>query len=77
MIIIKIVSIFISIALHDSFMVNKLVGLSGGYSTEVACEKLSQNEAMVASFSRGLTEGLHIHQTEEQFDEKLYMYLVL
>ena len=65
------------IALHDSFMVNKLVGLSGGYSTEVACEKLSQNEEMIASFSRGLTEGLHVHQTEEQFDEKLLQNILM
>lgn len=65
------------IALHDNFMVNKLVGLSGGYSTEVACKKLSQNSEMTASFSRGLTEGLHIHQTEEQFDEKLLQNMLM
>jgi fructose-bisphosphate aldolase class I len=65
------------VALADTYMVKQLVGLSGGYSTEVACEKLSQNANMGASFSRGLTEGLHVHQTEEQFDEKLLQNILM
>ena len=65
------------VVLSDTYMVKQLVGLSGGYSTEVACEKLSQNANMGASFSRGLTEGLHVQQTEEQFDEKLLQNILM
>jgi len=48
--------------------VHKIVGLSGGYTTEEACRKLSQQDDMIASFSRALSEGLFVHQTEEEFN---------
>ena len=49
----------------------KVVALSGGYSREKANELLAQNHGLVASFSRALTEGLNIHQSENEFDSAL------
>ena len=49
----------------------RVVALSGGYDRETANKLLAKNERVVASFSRALTEGLHIGDTEEEFDEKL------
>jgi len=49
----------------------KVVALSGGYSREVANERLSQNNGMIASFSRALTEGLSAQQSTEDFNGML------
>ncbi len=49
----------------------KLVGLSGGYCTVEACRRLSQNDQMTASFSRALSEGLNINQTDAEFNAKM------
>ena len=57
--------------LVDHVNVVKVVALSGGYSREVANEKLSQNSGLIASFSRALTEGLSASQTDEQFNKTL------
>ena len=48
-----------------------VVALSGGYSTDDACEKLAQNKGMIASFSRGLLQDLRADQTDAEFDAKL------
>ncbi len=45
----------------------RLVALSGGYSREQANLLLRQNPGLIASFSRALTEGLDIHQSESEF----------
>ena len=45
----------------------KVVALSGGYSRDESCERLSQNPGMIASFSRAFTEGLSKAQTDEEF----------
>ncbi len=45
----------------------RVVALSGGYSTEDACAKLSQNTHMIASFSRALTEGLQKAMSDDAF----------
>ena len=42
----------------------RVVALSGGYSTDIACAKLAQNSAMIASFSRALTEGLDVKMSD-------------
>ena len=39
--------------------VEKVVGLSGGYSTLQACDRLGQQDNVSASFSRALSEGLY------------------
>ncbi len=49
----------------------KVVALSGGYSREEANRRLSENNGMIASFSRALTEGLSAHQTDEAFSAML------
>lgn len=49
----------------------RVVALSGGYSKDIACQKLSLNNNMIASFSRALLEGLNINDTIEEFDKKL------
>jgi len=49
----------------------KVVALSGGYSREEANRRLSQNNGMVASFSRALSEGLSAQQSDEAFDAML------
>jgi fructose-bisphosphate aldolase class I len=49
----------------------RVVALSGGYETDEANEKLSQNDDVIASFSRALTQDLSVDQSEEEFDAKL------
>ena len=49
----------------------RVVALSGGYSTDEACEKLSQNAGMIASFSRGLLQDLRKQQSDAEFDATL------
>jgi len=51
--------------------VAKIVGLSGGYSTGEACERLSKQDGMSASFSRALSEGLFADQSKSEFDARL------
>lgn len=49
----------------------RVVALSGGYSTDEACDLLNQNDKMIASFSRALTEGLSRQQSDEAFNAAL------
>lgn len=49
----------------------RVVALSGGYSTDEACEKLAQNTKMIASFSRALTEGLNVAMSDADYDAAL------
>jgi fructose-bisphosphate aldolase, class I len=49
----------------------RVVALSGGYSREEANRLLAMNHRVVASFSRALTEGLSVRQTDEEFDALL------
>ncbi|HZC11551.1 MAG TPA: fructose bisphosphate aldolase [Mycobacterium sp.] len=49
----------------------RVVALSGGYSLAESCLILARNHRLIASFSRALTEGLTIDQTDAEFDEKL------
>ena len=49
----------------------RVVALSGGYSTDEACEKLAENPGMIASFSRGLLQDLRHQQSDEEFDAAL------
>ncbi len=58
-------------ALADHPRVLRVVALSGGYSTEQACDLLSQNGKMIASFSRALTEGLSKQMSDTQFNTAL------
>ncbi|MDH3507702.1 MAG: fructose bisphosphate aldolase [Gammaproteobacteria bacterium] len=49
----------------------RVVALSGGYPREEANRRLSQNNGMIASFSRALTEGLSAQQSDEDFNAML------
>ena len=49
----------------------RVVALSGGYSTDDACEHLAKNPGMIASFSRGLLQDLRKGQSAEEFDGTL------
>lgn len=51
--------------------VARVVALSGGYSRADACEKLSHNHDMIASFSRALTEDLRVTMSDAEFDASL------
>ena len=49
----------------------RVVALSGGYTRVESNDRLSRNNGVVASFSRALTEGLSVEQSDEAFDELL------
>ncbi|WP_406644907.1 fructose bisphosphate aldolase [Aliisedimentitalea scapharcae] len=57
--------------LADHPNVVRVVALSGGYSTDDACEKLAQNTKMIASFSRALTEGLNVAMSADEYNAAL------
>ena len=42
-----------------------------GIGTAKAVELLAKNNKMIASFSRALLQDLNVHQTQEEFDQKL------
>jgi fructose-bisphosphate aldolase class I len=46
----------------------KVVALSGGYSRQEANARLTENNGMVASFSRALSQGLNAKQSDTEFD---------
>jgi fructose-bisphosphate aldolase class I len=51
--------------------VQRVVALSGGYTRSDACERLSHNHGMIASFSRALVDGLRADMTDAEFDAEL------
>lgn len=57
--------------LYDFDQTVRVVALSGGYSREEANEKLRKNRGVIASYSRALTEGLNVNQTDEEFTKML------
>lgn len=68
-------SIPTEVGLYDTLAehprVIRVVALSGGYSTDEACERLSKQPTMIASFSRALAEGLSKQQSDEAFNAAL------
>lgn len=57
--------------LVDHPKVMRVVALSGGYSRDEANRKLMENDGVIASFSRALTEGLSAKQSDPEFDAAL------
>ena len=51
--------------------VERVVFLSGGYTTAEACNRLGLNDDVTASFSRALSEGLTYSLTDAEFDAKI------
>ena len=48
-----------------------VVALSGGYKRADANNRLMKNKSMIASFSRALTEGLSVQQSDAEFNKML------
>ena len=57
--------------LYDFDQTVRVVALSGGYSREEANEKLRKNRGVIASYSRALTEGLNVNQSDDEFTKML------
>lgn len=57
--------------LVDHPQVLSVVALSGGYALDEANDKLRQNEGVIASFSRALTNALRASQSDEEFHQEL------
>ncbi len=51
--------------------VARVVALSGGFSRPEACEHLTHNHGMIASFSRALLEDLRHQMSDADFDKTL------
>ncbi|HKL57405.1 MAG TPA: fructose bisphosphate aldolase [Sphaerochaeta sp.] len=49
----------------------RVVALSGGYSRSEANTLLAKNHGLVASFSRALSQDLHVQQSDEEFNKML------
>ena len=60
---------FLNLTTHSNIV--RIVALSGGYSRTEANRRLMANERLVASFSRALTEGLLVTQTDKEFTKHL------
>ena len=54
---------------HDNVL--SVVALSGGYDLEESCTRLSNNDGMIASFSRALTNDLRFQQSDDEFNAAL------
>ena len=57
--------------LADHPRVVRVVALSGGYSRDEANKKLKENNNLIASFSRALSENLNVNQSDEEFNKTL------
>lgn len=62
-------NLFADLIAHKNVV--RVVALSGGYSTDEACKRLSENDGMIASFSRGLAQDLRFSQSDEEFNATL------
>lgn len=69
------ISIPVNPHLYDDILLDKhvlrIVALSGGFSQEVANQKLKHIKGLIASFSRALLEGLTYQQSEVEFDNTI------
>lgn len=60
---------YLPLVQHPKVM--RVVALSGGYSRQEANELLARNTGVIASFSRGLSEGLTAGQSDDEFNALL------
>jgi fructose-bisphosphate aldolase, class I len=51
--------------------IQRVVALSGGYTRDDACARLSKNHNMIASFSRALVDGLNVKMSDAEFNTAL------
>jgi fructose-bisphosphate aldolase class I len=61
--------LYVDLAEHPNVL--RVVALSGGYSTDDACERLARNPKMIASFSRALAESLTHQMSDAEFNAAL------
>lgn len=61
--------LYVDLADHPNVL--RVVALSGGYTTDDACARLSKNPKMIASFSRALAEGLTHQMSDADFNAAL------
>lgn len=61
--------LYADLVTHPGVM--RVLALSGGYTRAEACQRLSRNHGMIASFSRALTEGLTASASDHEFDTML------
>ena len=54
---------------HDRVV--RVVALSGGYTRDVACQRLAANHCMIASFSRALIDDLRHSMSDTEFNAAL------
>lgn len=57
--------------LIDHPRIIRVVALSGGYSQDESNALLAKNPGLIASFSRALSQGLSIQQSDDAFNEML------
>ncbi len=62
-------NIYAPLVKHEK--VTRVVALSGGYSRDEACRRLTENEGVIASFSRALIGDLRRDMSVESFDATL------
>ncbi len=62
-------NLYAELIAHDNVV--SVVALSGGYDLEESCRRLSQNNGMIASFSRALTNDLSVNQSDAEFNTAL------
>ena len=62
-------NLYIDCVNHEKIL--RVVALSGGYSREEANKRLYNQKGMIASFSRALSEGLSVNQSDDEFDDML------
>lgn len=61
--------LYSDLSAHDNIL--SVVALSGGYDIQEACDRLSKNDGMIASFSRALSNDLRASQSDEEFNATL------
>jgi fructose-bisphosphate aldolase class I len=62
-------NLYASLSKHGRVV--RVVALSGGYTRDDACARLSRNKDMIASFSRALVEDLTYQMPDPAFDKEL------
>ncbi|HPF78014.1 MAG TPA: fructose bisphosphate aldolase [Alphaproteobacteria bacterium] len=62
-------NLYADLAAHKNIV--RVVALSGGYSLDEACDRLSKNDGMIASFSRALSNDLRFSQDDAEFNATL------
>ena len=60
---------FTELVVHPKVL--RVVALSGGYDLAESCRRLAENDGMIASFSRALSNNLRASQSDEEFNAAL------